>query len=169
MKGNTTKLYVSATTTHHHHPLHLPGLYPGAVLVLTLCCTPSGCHLLHPGRHDTWPIHDRHLLSQVSSGAWLHPETTGAALPPPRFFHCGAAVGSQAFIFGGRAPVRTPKADLLNDLWCLDTVRALHVLWEGTGYQRSAEWRVHCPIKVIKELAMGYEKDPSGTSGQGLY
>ena len=105
----------------------------------------------------------------MSSGAWLHPETTGAALPPPRFFHCGAAVGSQAFIFGGRAPIRTPKADLLNDLWCLNTVRALHVLCEGSGYQRSAEWCVHCPMKDVKELAMEYEQEPSGTTGQGLY
>ena len=72
--------------------------------------------------------HPAMLLPQVSSGAWLHPETTGAALPPARFFHCGAAVGSQAFIFGGRAP-RSQKADLLNDLWCLNTVSPSWLTW----------------------------------------
>ena len=60
---------------------------------------------------------------QATSEAWFHPEPTGTARPPGRCFHCGAVAGTRAYVFGGRAPAKGTKLDLLNDLWCLNTVR----------------------------------------------
>ncbi|KAK9823333.1 hypothetical protein WJX72_001997 [[Myrmecia] bisecta] len=67
------------------------------------------------------------VVLQVGSDAWFHPELVGKG-PAARSFHCGAAIGSRLYLFGGHVWVKEKKGlQKFNDLWCLDTST-----WEWT-------------------------------------
>ena len=64
-------------------------------------------------------------VMQLEAGAWLRPQPAKPG-PPARSFHCGAALSSSLYIFGGHVWHRdTREIRKFQDLWRLDTVRQL--------------------------------------------
>ena len=62
---------------------------------------------------------------QARTVAWFHPEVPNSTSPPARAFHCGAAIGKKAYIFGGHVWVKQTRGlQKFDDFWCLDTVRS---------------------------------------------
>lgn len=62
-------------------------------------------------------------VMQLGAGSWLRPQPVRPG-PPARSFHCGAALASSFYIFGGHVWHRdTREIRKFHDLWRLDTVR----------------------------------------------
>ena len=62
-------------------------------------------------------------VMQLEAGSWLRPQPVRPG-PPARSFHCGAALASSLYIFGGHVWHRdTREIRKFHDLWRLDTVR----------------------------------------------
>ena len=83
--------------------------------------------MLSQGSHEGGLGIEKHSLGdlavlQIDSEAWFHPTTTNAG-PPPRTFHCAAALGEHMYIFGGHTFQKDVKGlHKYNELWRLITV-----------------------------------------------
>ena len=78
--------------------------------------------ILHGGlSEDKVALQDLALL-RIGSDSWFRPQHVKPG-PPARSFHCGAALSSSLYIFGGHVWHRdTREIRKFSDLWRLDTV-----------------------------------------------
>ncbi|KAK9841168.1 hypothetical protein WJX74_001325 [Apatococcus lobatus] len=77
--------------------------------------------IFHGGlSEDKVALQDMAVL-QLGAGSWLRPQPVKPG-PPARSFHCGAALSSSLYIFGGHVWHRdTREIRKFHDLWRLDT------------------------------------------------